>query len=448
MFRQINYYFYRGLSIEYQIVKSEKPIVNNKTKITMKKIFYGWWVLAALFLIYAASNGIGLNTLPIFLPELMKTFDLDQSKVTALPGLLFLVVAMLAPFAGGLLDRFSARLLLVIGGVGMVGCMILLSQVQSYGMLVAFYVLYALFLTLAGIIPSMYIINQWFHKYKGLAMGLFLIASSFGGAIFPQIAGRLIESSGWQASAWGLAMATGVFVLIPLLVIRNRPADVGTYPDGIPQAAPSIQNPTGNGAALGVSLREAMRTQGFYLLLIATGILWFCITGFIQNQGLYLRDQQLGPVQSGNVMSAFFISSILGKLLFGYLSDHFDKKNIMLLSIANLLLGSVLLKMSVQNPGLLFIFAIVFGIGFSGAFTMIQVLVAYLYSGRAYGSILGMVTMVDTLAGSAGIIVLGNMRKAYGSYEPAFDLLIALCVIALGSTYLVRRPMPPKTVKV
>ena len=40
----------------------------------MKNVYYGWWVLAGLFLIYAASNGIVLNTLPIFYPELIKEF--------------------------------------------------------------------------------------------------------------------------------------------------------------------------------------------------------------------------------------------------------------------------------------------------------------------------------------------------------------------------------------
>jgi hypothetical protein len=53
----------------------------------MKKPFYGWTVLACLFLVYFASNGIGLNTLSKFLPEFMKAFKIDPEKATALFGL-------------------------------------------------------------------------------------------------------------------------------------------------------------------------------------------------------------------------------------------------------------------------------------------------------------------------------------------------------------------------
>jgi nitrate/nitrite transporter NarK len=72
----------------------------------------------------------------------------------------------------------------------------------------------------------------------------------------------------------------------------------------------------------------------------------------------------------------------------------------------------------------------VYGIAFSGAFTMIQVVVAELYSGSSYGKILGIFTMIDTLAGSMGIIVLGSMRKNSGSYLGAFDTMILLCGFA------------------
>ena len=110
----------------------------------------------------------------------------------------------------------------------------------------------------------------------------------------------------------------------------------------------------------------------------------------------------------------------------------------MLLAIANLFAGAVLLKMTVQDPSLLRAYAICFGIGFSGAFTMIQLLVAELYQGKNYGTILGVVTMVDTLAGSAGALVLGILRKTSGSYLSSFTLMIALCVIAFIATTFVR----------
>jgi MFS family permease len=147
----------------------------------------------------------------------------------------------------------------------------------------------------------------------------------------------------------------------------------------------------------------------------------------------------LDPEQSGKILGLFFTCAMFGKLIFGFLSDYFSKKTIMLLAIVNLLAGAILLKMTATDPSLLKVYAVCFGIGFSGAFTMIQLLVAELYQGRHYGRILGVVTMVDTLAGSAGALGLGVLRKTSGSYLSSFQLMIALCVVALVATAFVKK---------
>ena len=47
-----------------------------------------WSVLSGLFLVYMASNGITLHTLPLLYPELIETFGWRASEVTAGDGFL------------------------------------------------------------------------------------------------------------------------------------------------------------------------------------------------------------------------------------------------------------------------------------------------------------------------------------------------------------------------
>ena len=61
---------------------------------------------------------------------------------------------------------------------------------------------------------------------------------------------------------------------------------------------------------------------------------------------------------------------------------------------------------------------------------MVQLTIAEHFAGNDYGRILGVFVFIDTMAGGLGIFVLGEMRVALGSYIPAFNLMIALCVIA------------------
>ncbi len=402
----------------------------------MKPIFYGWIVLFGLFSIYAVSNGIGIYSLPLLLPEMGKEFQLGTKAASELPGLLFLTTAVMATIVGGLLDKFGARWLIVTGGVGLtitVGC---LPYVSNYKQLIAFYIFYAIFISLSGIVSSIYLLNRWFNRYKGLAIGIFLAASSVGGVVFIQIAKAHI-GEGWRVAATWMSIFGAIFTLIPVLLLREQPADKNTIIDGKlePVALQNIEK-----SILGnVSLPQALKMPIFYLVVMTTCILWFCINGFMQNQGFYYKDLKIGVSTGANIATLFSVCAIFGKLLFGFLSDKFDKGTMMLAAIVCLTMGCVLLKLSASNTAYLIPFALIFGLGFSGSFTMIQLWVARLFYGNSYGSILGVITMADTLAGSYGIVQMGAMREKQGDYIGAFSLMIILCCVAVVCTYWVKR---------
>ncbi len=407
----------------------------------MKKPFYGWTVLACLFLVYFASNGIGLNTLSKFLPEFMKSFKIDPEKATALPKMLYLVLALPLPFVGYLIEKVPSKKLMWIGAIGASFFLLYLSFVDSYQGLLIYFIGYPLCLCLCGFVTSIYIINKWFSKNKGLAIGLFLTASSFAPVIFKPLSGYWIEQFGWQKAALYLGIIGTALLLIPCFFIKNQPADVGSYADGVEGTQAAIP-PKIDAATWRKYAAQAFGSYQFYLLIIITGILWFCITGFVQNQDIFLNDfKDLSgkATKTGFYSSLFFVCSLLAKLVFGKLGDRYNKKNIMLLSIVNLLVGSLLLYLSINNQGFLIPGIIVFGFGFSGTFTMIQLFIAWLYNGPAYGTVLGTLSFIDTLAGSYGIGKLGALRKAEGNYAGGFQIMIILCVIALVATFLIKK---------
>ena len=226
------------------------------------------------------------------------------------------------------------------------------------------------------------------------------------------------------------------------LPVRARPEDVGATPDGIEKKADdaSAEGPQ-LGFAGGISVAEGLRLPVFWLLLLATGIVWFCITAVVQHQAIYLgRDQGVDASTLTGVISLFFWCSIIGKFVFGWLSDHFEKVHIMLLAIINLAAGLVILRFAENaNIETIYAYAVVYGIGFSGAFTMIQMMVAELFSGPTYGSFLGIYVGVDTIAAAAGIAVIGQIRVATDSYLPAIEFMLGLIAVAFACVVAVRQ---------
>jgi MFS transporter, OFA family, oxalate/formate antiporter len=372
---------------------------------------------------------------------LLDEFKLTNEEVSQPAFIMLLLVAVLAALVGFLLDRFSPKAIMVGGALVLLGCLLALASVTAFVQVKLIYVAIGLGLTAAGIVSSMYLITKWFQKYRGLAVGIFLMGSSFGGAVFNKVAGWGMAQYDWRTAALILLGCGVVVMLLPLLLlVRNRPQDLGLLPDGAAQVV--------EGTAFryaGPTLGQAAQSPQFYLLLFSTAALWFCIMGVINHQVLFI-EKDLGHAKPlvTNVTSLFFLCSVIGKVLFGFLGDRYDKKTIMLISVVNLLIGSVLLRFLHQLPtAALFAYAFMYGVAFSGAFTMIQVVIAERYHGSSYGKILGIFTMIDTLAGSAGIILLGKWRRANGDYFDGFNLMIALCVIACLCVLFIRKPAPP-----
>ncbi|MBM3443136.1 MAG: MFS transporter [Bacteroidetes bacterium] len=410
------------------------PIQNLLKTHRMKK-YYCWVVLACLFLMYMASNGIALNTFNLYLPEFAKAFKVDIAKATGLAATLYLVLALPLPFVGRMLERFPARSLILTGAVGATGALFLFATARSFETVRLFTLLYPICLSLVGLLTSMYVINNWFVRYRGLATGILLMASSVGPAVFAPLVGQWIKELGWETAALYQALICSAMILIPALLVVSHPSKVGTFADGIegtvgrqPQSDPMERSRI---------FRSAVRSSDFYLLAFVTAALWFSIAGFIQNQRNYQADLQLDVAQSGLLQGLFFFCGLLGKLLFGWLGDRFEARRIMLLSVANMVIGCVLLYLSLDDKTFMAPCAVVFGIGYSGTFTMIQLYIISLFGGASYGTILGILSFIDTLAASMGVAVLGSMRKAGGSYHGAFGWMIALTLASLAATYYI-----------
>ena len=393
----------------------------------MGRFYFGWWVLLGLFLVYAASNGILIFTLPLFFPELINEFGWNEAEVTRPAAIFFVAAAVLHPFGGMLLDRYSPRLLMLVGYGAIAVALGFYPYINSLGHLTAIYIVFGLGLGLAGLVANMLVLTRWFTRRRGVAVGLLLMGASFGGAVFPLIVRQSLVESGWREAVMLLAIIGGAMMMLPLLfLVRDRPPGTGGDEDLASTKAESYRS------ASGPALIEAFKSPIFYLLTVATAILWFCLVGVLQHQAIYLgRDLGIDSATIPLVFSIFFWGGIVGKAGFGYLSDRLNKVHVMLGSVGNLIVGLAILRtLSADNTTMVFAYAVVYGIGAGGAFAMIQLVIAEHFAGQAYGKILGIFTFVDTIAGALGTQVVGMMRVYYESYVPALNVMIVACIVA------------------
>ena len=386
-----------------------------------------WIVLGGLFLVYMASNGVTLHTLPLLYPELMDSFGWQASEVTLPATVFFVIGAVTSPPAGWLLDRYSSRAIIGFGSTLLTLGLLAYSATSSLWQLVAVYALLGLALSLCGLVSNMVMLTGWFDSGRGRATGILLMASSLGGALFPLAVGSGIEQLGWRQTVLLTGVGVGSMMLgsVWLLLRDGR----RLMPDS-PSPGPSSDREQ--------RVIPLILTRRFAAIVFATGSLWFIIIALTQHQSIHLaRDVGLARSSLPSVFSLFFGCSMVGKFCFGLLSDRFDLHRVMASAILMLAIALLALsQMTASATALLYGYAVLAGLGFSGAFTCIQILIAAHYSGPLYGRILATIVLIDTLCGALGTQTIARVREWQGDYSSAFigmAMLAALSAIVVLS---------------
>jgi len=309
---------------------------------------------------------------------------------------------------------------------------------------------FALGLVLCGLMPNVVLLSQWFVRYRGAVVGLLTSASSLAGGLLPLAIAPLVLNPeyGWRWGFGALAIAFILFGLIPgLLALKASPADVGQLPDG--RVAAAGENALATKQAQdqsGVPFSVALRSRTLWALAVSSACLWYSIISINSQATIFFeQDAGLTPAKATLLYSAIFWCSVAGKFLFGALSDKISKQKVMLISATLLFCGSMLvftpgeegLQLS-QNLPQLMAFAVVFGLGYGGSFTMIQLVCVECFGQRALGKLLGIIIFVDSLGGALGTALSGQLKASTGSYLLPFATVTVVAFIAIIGVLLIK----------
>ncbi len=401
--------------------------------------FYGWVIVAISTLALVVSNGLSIGGLPVFYKPMLAEMiaiggveaDKAQSMVGGAAGLTFLFAGFLAPIAGYLLTKISTKIMMCIGCVILGGALVIYSQANSSGIVYLAHSLLGTALGFVGVLVNTVLISNWFRRNRGLAMGIALTGTSFGGALIPQIATPLITSYGWRTAMISVSLLVWL-ILLPatIFLVKSRPSDIGLLPDGYNTS--NVEGENKSFEMTGMTLLEAISTPTFWIFSICAALIFYGIFVVSQQLNLYLQSPKVGFTlqQAGNAQSAMFLASIVGKFLFGFLSDRFKATRVMLFGAA-LMFASTLVLLNLSAETVL-LFAIPFGLTYGGIFVLLQLLVADYFGLKNLGTILGAVTVIETIGGAAGTRITGMIADANGGdYSKGFTLLILTTGISL-----------------
>jgi MFS family permease len=403
----------------------------------MPRKFFGWWVAAAAFISFGLSVGIPYYNIGFFYDYFQREFHWSRSDIT----LGFPLAAALTIWFGPIvIHRFSPRKLILAGTVFTIVALTGFAKMGgALSIYYIFWIVYTIGYILSGPIPHQLIVSHWFRVNRGKAMGIVYVGVGLMGSLGSFLVKPLTENFGYH---WALMVLAAMILLawpLVLLVIKDRPSDIGQNPDGAPE-------PPAENKAPSHTFAELLGSWPFWLLLIGS----FCSIGSIGAVNFHMKfifldaGFEKGPMVDSAWRTASVLvlwSSIGGRLLIGGLADRYSKKWVMT-GTYFLVAGTIPILLMVRPSAetFLYAFAVLFGFGMGADYMLIPLMAAEQFGVNSLARAMAVILPVNTIGQTWFPYFVSLLRDKAGNYAVAMGAVLAVALIgALAVAILPRR---------
>lgn len=392
----------------------------------MPKRFYGWFIVAAAVCTFGLSTGLPYYNMPFFYDYYAKEYNWTKPDIT----LGFPLAALFTLWVGPVLvHRFPPKTLLLIGSsmtaLAFAGFSRMGSDLNIY---YALWFVYTIGYIFSGPIPHQVLISQWFKKNRSLAMGITYVGVGFVGSAGAYLVKYITAASDFRTCLLALGGIVLLVWPITILVLKNKPSDIGQNADGAPMpAADSKVEP--------LPFSFLTKQTAFWLLVIGSACSIGSIGSVNQHMKFVFEDQGFTDQASRDAAwaaasAAILWSSIAGRLLIGWLADRYPKKYVM--TATYFLVAATIPLLLTVKPGdmtSLYLFAILFGFGMGADYMLIPLMAADVFGVNTLARAMAIILPTDTIGQTWFPWVIAKLRQSLGSYDQAMMAVFAMAFI-------------------
>lgn len=404
-----------------------------------RSLFYGWYIVAACFLLCMLFAGAGFYSFSIFIRPLEAQFGWSRGAI-AMTMSIYLVVSGLAGLPiGKFIGRFGPKAVMTTCAVGSGACFLLVSLTFS---LWYFYLVYAMLAVMVcgiGIIPVSSLMTNWFSRLRGTATGITMVGVSTGGLVLAPLVGMITARFGWNMAFVVIGLAVWVIALpIVRLVIREHPREMGLLPDGRTEADGTPDGgPYGESAATqGRPADEVFRTRRFWFIFASFFLASLSQMGILQHQVPMLMELA-GTTEAAAATALGLTAGVggAGKICFGRISDTWPFRSVVALCFG-LQAAAVGLLLFFEFPAMVWIYTAVFGFSMGGIIVLMPLVVGHYWGLVSYGVLLGAIWIANHLGGAIGTYINGLAYDLTGSYRFPLYFFLAAYVLSVVVFFL------------
>ena len=387
--------------------------------------YYGWRVvLAACLGVMAGFGSLFVFTFSVFVKPLAAEFGWSREAISSGFAIAAVTLGIVSPLLGRWIDRFGPRRI-ILCCMSIYGCAIVSLSLLHAGIWQFYLTCFVLGLVGNGAAHLAFSrsISTWFQRRLGTALAFVMAGAGLGAMILPVVAQSVISQFGWRAayaSLGGLALLLG----LPLSwrYIRERG---------------STGNNTAPVAHSGVTWQQGLRSYAFWIITALLFVSSISMNGAVTHLSALLTDRGLTAGRAALCASILGGSSLLGRIVVGWLLDRFFGPRVALAINLITALGIFLLARATSFPEGCLAAALI-GVGAGGEAAITPYLLTRYFGLRAFSTLYGVTWTFYAAAGAIGPVLLGRAFDATGSYS---SLLIILAA-ALGLAAIMNLLLP------
>ena len=413
--------------------------------------FYGWLILAGSLVCLGLTYSV-MYSFAVFYVALLEEFGWSRGDAAGVYSAFMVITGVGALGAGALSDRIGPGRVIAGGGILLALGLLVCSRVtELWQFYLSYGVLVALGVSLAGWTPCVTMVNRWFSARLGFALGIASAGIGVGIMVVVPLVQILISNLGWREAFIALAGMV-LFGLLPvgLIVLRGRPEDLGQQVDGAGYTAvgPTRAKPSAK-RRMEVVDREwasrewtvgmAVRTSRCWLLAGVKLLGGIATQMIFVHQVVYMVDGGYDRMLAASIVGLIGLLSVAAKVFWGWTADNIGREMTYTLGCLAMVMAVGLLGLAkvVPSAGMLYLYAVIFALGYGVSAPLWPIVTSDLFAGRNFGSIYGLITVFSGFGNALGAWLGGYVYDLTGSYTIAFGVAVVAKAASAGILWIV-----------
>jgi MFS family permease len=415
--------------------------------LTRRKMHYGWVMVGVTF--FAALVSAGTVGAPgVFIVPLQNEFGWTNAEISSALSIRFILFGLMAPFAAALLNRYGLRNVVLSAQMIIVSALLAsLAMTTLWQLMLLWGVLIGIGTGLTALVLGATVATRWFNARRGLVLGILTASVATGQLVFLPLLASLTERLGWRAALVFVCAMLGVAAWVVLLLMRDRPSDVGLRPFGDEGFEPLPAPPANTGPVMSATLgalRDAARSRAFWVLFATFFVCGASTNGLVQVHLIPMcLDYGVPQVQAASLLAAMGIFDFFGTIVSGWLSDRYDNRWLLFWYYGLRGLSLLFLPFTDFSFYGLSLFAMFYGLDWIATVPPTVRLTAQRFGPERANLVFGWIFAGHQMGAASAAFGGGLSRTVLATYLPAFFVAGALCIFAALIILTISRQAKP-----